>query len=250
MGANGIQREAELSEKGLQRKRHICCNFTRALVRIAAGNGALAEQSSIYLTCLCKKNLLWCLKINNYWEQLGSLCVKVSVFASVSVCSCIFVSVFSDSELAAQGNVHILPSRVIYLCDSFALMPLTDPAVSVGIQECQLCFRGWINVVTMSLGQYARVSPSAGNTTPHYPYCTAHCYTEKCYEIHTYTPTAFSMSGVDASICELASVFSIFHRLLSWAYCVAVLSDCNQLQNNGFKWEVKCTWLVICASSD
>lgn len=54
MGANGIQREAELTEKGPQRKRQRCCNFTRALVRTAAINGAIAEQSSIYLTCLCK----------------------------------------------------------------------------------------------------------------------------------------------------------------------------------------------------
>lgn len=79
-------------------------------------------------------------------------------------------------------------------------------------------------MVTMSLGQYAQVSPSAGNKTPHRPYTTACCFTEKCYGIHiihTYTPAAFSVSRVDASICVLASVLSLFHRLLSEADCVA-----------------------------
>lgn len=101
MGANGIQRE--VWKKVCREKRQRCCNFTRALVRIRARNGALSEQSSIYLTCLCKsaipfsfvyeENSVLSPKINNYWEKLSSLCANVSVFASVClrlyICFCV-----------------------------------------------------------------------------------------------------------------------------------------------------------------
>lgn len=90
-------------------------------------------------------------------------------------------------------------------------------------------------MVTMSLGQYARVSPSARNITPHHPYSGARRHIIHTHTL-THTPAAFSVSGVDASICELASVFSIFHRpLSSRADCVAVSSRYNQSLYNGFK---------------
>lgn len=184
------------------------------------------------------------------------LCLHLSLPPLVYLfpCLCVFCFFIYFASIRAgfhRKHVPILP--LIYVCVSFALVPLTGLAVSVGIWECQLRFGGGVNVVTMSLGQYARVSPSAGNTTPHRPYTTARRFTEKCcgiYIIHKYTPTAYSVSGVDASSCELASVFSIFHRLLSRADCVAAFSCYNQLLYNGFKWEVKCTWLAICPSSD
>lgn len=57
MGADGIQREAGLTETDLQRKSQRCCCFIKAPVRISARKGALAEQSSIYLTCLNKSSI-------------------------------------------------------------------------------------------------------------------------------------------------------------------------------------------------
>lgn len=92
-------------------------------------------------------------------------------------------------------------------------------------------------MVTMSLGQYARVSPSARNITPHHPYSRARRHIIQTHtHTLTHTPAALSVSGVDASICELASVFSIFHRpLSSQADCVAVSSRYNQSLYNEFK---------------
>lgn len=100
----------------------------------------------------------------------------------------------------------------------------------------------------MSLGQYVRVSPSPGNTPPHHPYSHI-IHTHSHTDTHIYTPAAFSVSWVDASIWELASVLCIFQRLLSWADCVAAASCYNQLLYNGVKWKVKCTWLVLCSFS-
>lgn len=66
------------------------------------------------------------LKIKYYWEQPGGLSANVSVFASVSVRSCIFVSVLLcfllACELAAhrKTRAHLAFACVIYVRVSFA----------------------------------------------------------------------------------------------------------------------------------
>lgn len=82
------------------------------------------------------------LKINNYREQRGSLCANVSVFASVSVCARVFVSVllcfFVNMQAGCEGGENTATFLFalacdLYVCVSFALVSLTGRAVSVGI---------------------------------------------------------------------------------------------------------------------
>lgn len=143
-------------------------------MRISAREGALTEQSSIYLTCLNKSAVPLCAvlweksalsqKINNYWEQLCSLCVNVSVFASVSFSGWMFASPLLCSllvcELVALEASTYFALYLPYACD-------TDRPLCF-CWNLRVPIMLWVNVVTMSLDQYALVSPYSSNRALHH----------------------------------------------------------------------------------
>lgn len=87
----------------------------------------------------------------------------------------------------------------------------------------------------MSLEHYARVSQYTCNTTPRCPYSTAHGELwDRTYPTHT-APTAFPLSGLEASVYQLASVLNIFQtfllELIAWLPLHAIIS-CSEMGSN------------------
>lgn len=88
------------------------------------------------------------------------ICIGISVHIHLDTTKFCFCGTIFLAVWAAKTQIISLPLSMICV----------SRAVSFGIWECQLSFWAWINAVTASLGQYARVSSSAGNTTPNGPY--------------------------------------------------------------------------------
>lgn len=93
----------------------------------------------------------------------------------------------------------------------------------------------------MSLEHYAQVSQYTCNTTPHWILHSPLLHLEELWD-HTYptftAPTAFPafpLSGLEVSVYQLASVFSIFQtfilELIAWLPLHAIIS-CSVMGSN------------------